>query len=65
MSVKIAKKKLPNFMTLLKHVEEYHRLEPVENDKEEDHGNTNIPNEIIDEKEHTEECKLKLDEFIS
>ena len=57
MSVKIAKKKLPNFMALMKHVEEYPRLEPVENNKVEDHGNTNIPNEIIDEKEHTEEYK--------
>ena len=52
---KNSKKKLPNFMALLKHVAEHHRLEPVEVDKVEDHGNTNIPKENIDKKEHTEE----------
>ena len=52
-------------MALLKHVAEHHRLKPVEFNKVEDHGNTNIPNENIDEKDHTEEGKSKLDEFIS
>ena len=35
-------KKLPNFMAFLKHVAQ-HRLEPVEINTVEDHGNTNIP----------------------
>ena len=52
-------------MALLKHVAEHHRLEPVEVNKIEDHGNTNIPNENIFEKEHTEEGESKLDKFIS
>ena len=38
--------------------------EPAEVNKVEYHGNTNIPNENIDEKEHTEEGKSKLDKFI-
>ena len=42
-------------MALLKHVAEHHILEPGENNKVEHHGNINILNENIDEKEHTEE----------
>ena len=55
---KDCKKKLPNFMALLKHVAEHHRLEPVEVDKIEDDEN-------IEDKDNTEKGESKLDECIS